>query len=233
MFKGYFADDEAATGLLEKLTTSAFARLVPLAGTSRQITETLTGTPAESIGIIDQLFRSLPGGSAYLPAQVDALGNTKEGRVMGLAAGTTAGSDPVTQQLAALKIDITTLRRADPSGFDLSGEELSELRRIRGNEAVNGDGYTMKEALAELMNDPEFQGYSKESKQDAIVGLMAEFNEPARELFEERNQEYLANRTMFKSFEDYIDDHISRSEAARMAKEDTEAAGLTPTRSPL
>lgn len=233
LLKTVFADDDASlVGTGEKLLGSYLSRMIPLAGTTRQIKETSRGTAAEAVGIMDQLFKVIPGMGGYLPARVDALGNEVEGRDMGFAVGTTADSDDLTKRIAAIGINITNLAKADPAGFDLTSEELSELRTIRAKEATNKDGVTMREALSELLDDPEFQGMERVAKKDAVIDVMSKFNGPARALFEERNQGYLADRSARRSFKDYIADGMSRHEAAQDARLDTEAEGLKPTRLP-
>jgi len=235
LIKAVFAEDGATAGdIWLEMLSSAVTRAIPLSGTTSQVNATIAGNVTEAVGFMDRLFKVTPGLGAYLPARVDALGNDVEGRVMGLAAGTTSDTDPLTSRMAALGIDITNLRKADPAGFDLTGEELSELRRIRATEATNSDGQTMREALEELLDDPEFSALpSRDQKQAEVVEVMSKFNQPARELFEERNQAYLADREGARSLKAYIAEGIERHEAARMAREDVAGLGLPePARLP-
>lgn len=235
LMKSVFSDQEEGLAAgYEKMVQSAFTRAIPLAGTSRTLNDTIRGSAPEAVGWMDNILRAVPGGGLILPARVDALGNEVEGRAFGVNFGTTSDVDPVTAQLADLGIDIQTLKKADPSGFKLTSEEVSELRRIRGSEALNRNGETMKEALAALFADPWFQRLpSKEQKQDEVVQLMAEFNKPARELFAERNQHYAADKAGMKSLADYMAQGMSRRDSTEAAQDDVRAMGLPePTRLP-
>jgi hypothetical protein len=233
LMKSVFSEqEEGFVAGYEKAVMSAFTRAIPLAGTSRMANDTLHGTAPEAIGWMDSILRAVPGGGLVLPSRIDPLGNEVDGRTFGIAMGSTRDIDDVTRQLADLGIDIQTLRKADPTGFKLTSEELSELRRIRGTEALNSDGETMKEALARLMADPWFQRLpSKEQKQDEVVALMGEFNADARAKLEERNPTYAADRAAMKSLSDYMAEGLTRTEATENARYDTLAAGLPePTR---
>lgn len=212
---------------IEKILQSAFTRTIPLSGVSRQLTDTARGGSApEAIGWVDQMLRSIPGGGLYLSPRIDPLGDEVDGRVMGIAAGS-SNADPVKEQLRELGIDITTLKKADPRGFNLSSKELSELRRIRAHEAVNSDGLTMREALAELFADPYFQSLpEKDQKHDMVVETMSGFNEPARALLEERDPNYLSNREAYKSFADYLAEGLSNEQAEAQARADVASEGL-------
>jgi hypothetical protein len=215
-----------------KLYSTAVARMVPLSGVSRQLNDTVSGDSVEAISFMDQLFRVVPGMSRHLPSRVDALGNEVESRFLGMAAGTTSDMDPVAKRLAELGVNITNLAKTDPTGFRLTSEEVSELRTIRGKEAVNADGMTMSETLTELMDDPAFQGLEKARKQEAVSDAMRGFNEPARAIYEERNQQYLADRELHRSFKEYMATQIDRREALYSAQQDAAAGGLTPSRAP-
>lgn len=211
----------------------AAARFVPFSGMTRQINEMIAGRATEAVGALDKIAKVVPGMGAYLPARVDALGNEIESNAFGLKIGTRSDDDAITQQMRDLGIDINNLAKADPLGFSLTSEELSELRKIRGTEAYNSDGLTMREALANLFSDPAFQNLpDKAMVQDEVVAVMKGFNEPAREIFEQRNQGYLADREAARSFKLYMSEGLmSAVEARKLATEDTEAQGLTPTRS--
>lgn len=228
LMKSVFSENE--DGFQEgyqKAVASAFTRAIPFSGTSRTINDTVRSSAPEAVSIMDSLLRAVPGGGLVLPARIDALGNEVEGRDFGVSFGTTTDVDDVTRQLAELQIDIKTLRKADPSGFNLTSEELSELRRIRGTEAVNGEGETMKEALGRLMADPWFQRLpSKEQKQDEVVQVMAEFNKDARAILMERNPTYAADKAAMKSLSDYMVEGIARRDAQQMATEDVRQMGL-------
>jgi hypothetical protein len=207
-------------------------RLIPFSGTSRQLNETISGKSLEAATALDRIAKVTPGMGAYLPARVDALGNAVDANVFGFRIGTSSDDDDVTQKLRGLGVDINNLAKADPSGFGLTSEELSELRRIRGTEAYNADGLTMREALSQLFSDPRFQSLpDKQQVQDEVVAVMREFNEPAREIFEQNNQGYLADREAARSFKAYLAEGlVSREEARRLAAEDARGLGLTPTR---
>lgn len=225
-------EEGALEGYLSRFYPDVVGRLVPLSGTWRQLNETISGKALEAAGALDRIAKVTPGMGAYLPARVDALGNAVEGNVFGLRMGTSSDDDEITQQMRDLGVDITNLNKADPAGFDLTSEELSELRTIRAKEAYNADGLTMREALAQLFSDPAFQNLpDKDMVQEAVVEVMSEFNQPAREIFEQRNQDYLADREASRSFKNYMMDGLmSREEARRAAREDTQALGLNPTR---
>lgn len=225
-------DEESFKRYFGKFAPDAVSRTIPFSGTFRQINETVKGKSIEAATAIDRIAKVTPGMGAYLPARVDALGNEIEGRTMGIAIGTTADDDPITTKLRELGVNITNLRRADPQGFDLTSEELSDLRRIRATEAVNKEGLTMKEALNQLFNDPQFQAApDKQMVQDAVVEVMSQFNQPAREIYEYRNQQYLADREAKRSLKAYIADGLSNQDAQRAAREDIAGSGLPdPTR---
>ncbi|HEY0623180.1 hypothetical protein [Sphingomonas sp.] len=217
---------------LNRLAVGALTRAIPVSGTSRQINDTISGQSPEVIGWMDNMLRAIPGAGLYLAPRRDPLGDAVEARTMGVAIGNenTNNGAPISdvkRQLRALDIDITNLKKADPSGFDLTSEELSELRRLRAKEAVNDDGETMEMALANLFADPWFQSLpSKDQKQDAVVEVMGQFNEPARELMESRDLTYLSNRTAYKSLQDYIEAGADRSQARDMVRQEIEATGL-------
>jgi hypothetical protein len=224
-------DPEALTRYYSKYLPDAAGRMIPFSGTFRQLNETITGRSLEAATALDRIAKVTPGMGAYLPARVDSLGNEIEGRTFGLAVGTVADEDDVTRKVRELGINITNLRKADPAGFDLTSEELSELRKIRANEAVNAQGLTMKQALAMLFEDPAFQSMQdRQQVQDAVVEVMSQFNEPAREIFEYRNQTYLADREASRSFKEYIKQGLAPAEARDAAFETTRAFGLEPTR---
>jgi hypothetical protein len=224
------ADGEGSVKGIEKLLQGAAARLVPMAGTSRQLTDTARavqgrGAP-EAIGWVDAILRSVPGGGLHMDDRIDPLGNVVQSRKLGAAIGSSS-TDPVTTQLRDMRIDITGLRRADPKGFALTAKELSTLRRIRANEAQNRYGLTMKEALSDLFQDPYFKGLPEpEQRRQMVLDVMVEFNEPARVIMEERDAKYAANRTGYVAFADYLNNGHSKEEAAERAKQDVARFGL-------
>jgi hypothetical protein len=223
-------EGQGAANGIDKMLQGAFTRLIPASGTSRQLTDTARavngqGAP-EAVGWVDAILRSIPGGGLHMDDRIDALGNVVDGRKLGMAIGTNS-TDPVTMKLRDLSIDITTLRKADPKGFALTSHELSTLRRIRGTEAYNADGYTMKEALAALFADPAFTTLPEpEQRQQAVVDLMAEFNEPAREIMMERSPKYAANREAYTAFAEYLAEGMSKEEATSLARGDAAYLGL-------
>jgi len=236
MMKGAFADDgDGMVGAYAKMFEGAVTNLTPFSGTVRQVQDTIHGTAPESVTWIDKMLRTVPGLGLGLPARIDAMGDPVDGRFMGINADLVGDQlDPVKAQLADLGIDITQLQKADPAGFKLNSEELSELRRIRGHEATNSDGLTMREALADLFADPAFKALrSLDQKHDAVSEVLSGFNESARSIFEERNATYLSDRTANKSLADYMEEGLSRDDAKRAAVGDALAAGLPePTRLP-
>ena len=232
LMKSVFSDQEEGfrEGYL-KAVQSAFTRAIPLSGTSRTLTDSLRGSAPEAIGLMDNILRAVPGGGMVLPSRIDPLGNEVEGRTFGVAFGSTRDVDDVTRQLADLGVDIQALRKSDPSGFKLTSEELSELRRIRGTEALNSDGETMKDALGRLLADPWFQRLpSKEQKQDEVVNVMNDFNKDARERLMKRNPTYAADKAAMKSLTDYMAEGIARRDAQAMAVEDVHEMGLPEPR---
>ncbi|HWJ68864.1 MAG TPA: hypothetical protein VNS79_02285 [Sphingobium sp.] len=212
-----------------KMIQKGVGALVPFAGTNKQLTETYRGESVEAVGFIDNLLRSAPGGSMYLPARVDALGDVIPSRTLGMATGfDKSKTDDVRARLADLGINLNTIERRDPRKFKLTGEELNELRHIRGHEAQNAEGQTMREALAELLDDPWFQQLTtKKRKQEEVGKVIGEFNEPAREIYEQRNPQYRADRRANESFKDYMaEGYVDRSTARRLSSEDNIAEGL-------
>lgn len=233
LFEAISSKEEGALGnYMATFYPDTAARLIPFSGVSRQVNEMIAGRATEAAGALDRIAKVIPGMGAYLPARVDALGNEVEANVFGFRAGTGSDDDEITQQMRDLGIDITNLAKADPAGFSLTSEELSELRKIRATEAFNKDGLTMREALAQLFADPAFQNLpDKQMKQDEVVEVMGKFNEPARALFEERNQGYLADREAARSFKLYMSEGLmSRADARREAQAAAEQLGLNPTR---
>lgn len=215
----------------EKFLYDSAGRMIPFSGTSRQLNETVTGKSLEAVSALDRIMKVVPGFGMTLPARVDALGNEIEGRTMGFAFGTTADEDDVTLKLRDLGVNIQDLKKADPKGFDLTSDELSEIRKIRANEAYNKNGQTMKEALASLFEDPTFTSLQDRSQvQDAVVSVMGEFNEPAREIYEYQNQDYLADREAARSFKAYMNEGYRAADARLAARESALAMSLNPTR---
>jgi hypothetical protein len=85
----------------------------------------------------------------------------------------------------------------------------------------------MKEALAELFADPAFNTLPEpDQRQKAVVDVMSEFNEPAREIMEERRGKYAANREGYKAFADYLKEGLSKEQAESQARRDVASYGL-------
>ena len=207
------AGDKAA-----KVYTSVLTRLVPMSGTGRMVNDTSRYSAPEAIGLADQMLRTIPGAGIHLPVRRDILGDPVKGRSFGIAfgdSGTTEGK-PLTSVKAKLRdlgITLQDLRKTDPKGFRLTGEQLDELRRIRGHEALDGEGRTMQEALGELFASGEFRGMAKEAKKEAVADAIRQFNEPARQLLEERNAQYYSSREAARALADYRKDGMGPDEA--------------------
>lgn len=217
---------------VESVLQNSLARAVPLAGVGRQINETFRSSAIESVGTIDTLLRSVPGGGYGMSPRIDPLGDEVKGRTLGINLGSselTEGS-PISatkRRLRELGIDLSTIRASDPAGFDLTSDELSEVRRIRGREALNGEGLTMHEALTELLDDPHFNALrTKGQKRELIMQTMREFNGPAWELLAERDPSFASKRTYTHSLADYIAEGMTRNAARREALADVGAEGL-------
>ncbi|MEP3450373.1 MAG: hypothetical protein ABJN65_01460 [Parasphingorhabdus sp.] len=222
----FAADGSASTARLEKIASNAMTRLVPFSGTSRQITETIRGDAPEAVSILDGMLRGIPGGSMYLPDRIDPLGNSIDSRVMGLAIGSNS-ADELTTMMRELEIDITSLRKADPRGFDYTSEELSQLRKIRATEATNKWGQTMREALIELISSNDFKALpEKEEKRRQVVETMSDFNTAARDILENRDENFRSTREGFRAFKEYLREGRSRDAARDTTLSDLDAAGL-------
>jgi hypothetical protein len=231
LFEALTSKEGSIVDYYQKFAFDSAGRMIPFSGTFRQANEAIAGHALEAATALDRIAKVTPGMGAYLPARRDALGNVVEANLFGIKAGTVSDEDEVTLKLRELGVDITSLRKADPAGFDLTSEELSELRRIRAEEAYNRDGLTMKQALGQLFEDPGFQSLQDRSQaQEAVVEVMSQFNEPAREIFEQQNQGYLADRETARSFTLYMKEGLQREEAREVAVESAAALGLTPTR---
>jgi hypothetical protein len=217
---------------LEKVFLSAAPRFIPGAGIGRQINETFSDSAMEAVGFTDQILRHIPGAGYGMAPRIDPLGDEVKSRVLGINFGNSELTEgepisPVKKKLRELRIDISTIRAADPVGFELTSEELSEVRRIRAKEAYNARGLTMHEALEELFEDPWFNALpSKAQKRAEVVDVMREFNKPAWDLLAERSDTFAAKREYTRSLTDYIAEGMRRGEAERAAQEDVEAYGL-------
>lgn len=228
-----FADtEEGAVNKVNKIMQNAAGRLIPMGGISRQANETFRTSAIESVGWMDTILRHIPGAGWGMAPRVDPLGDEVKSRTVGINFGSSERTEGepisnVKRQLRELGIDINTLRKSDPDGFDLTSEELSEVRKIRGKEALNGEGFTMSEALEVLFEDPWFKSLpTKDQKRTAVVETMAEFNKPAWELLAERNPKFASKKAYNKSLQDYIAEGMIRKEAEKLAEEDVRMEGL-------
>jgi hypothetical protein len=224
--------DSSMAGLGKALQSAAARFVIPAAGTGRMVNDTFRPSAIEAVGFTDTLLRHIPGAGWGMAARIDPLGDEIKGRAGGVNFGNSeltegAPISDVKRQLRDLGINITTMRKADPVGFELTSEELSEVRRIRGKEAVDASGLTMEEALGDLLADPWFQSLpTKAQKQEEVVRTMREFNKPAWELLAERNPGFASKREYTRSLADYMHEGMSRREAQAGALEDVEAQGL-------
>lgn len=231
---GVFDGNSPEQGLsqVNRVLQNAAARFIPLGGIGRQINDTFRTSSIESVGWVDTLLRSIPGAGYGMAPRIDALGDEVKARHVGMNVGNanlTEGQpiSPVKAKLRELGINISTIRKADPDGFELTSEELSEVRRIRAKEATNSNGQTMEEALAELFDDPWFNALpTKDAKRTAIVDAMREFNKPAYELLAERNPKFASKKRYTKSLVDYMQSGLTRREARGAALEDVAVEGL-------
>src|SRR3546814_11688121 len=95
--------------------------------------------------------------------------------------------DELTKRLQELEIDLRDVSKSDPSGFKLSAEQLDRLRQIRGHEATDENGSTLREALQDTLDDPWFKGLkTKNAKQSAVAEIISGFNKEAKARSEER-----------------------------------------------
>jgi hypothetical protein len=225
-------DENAGVSAVEKILQNGVGRLIPMGGVSGQFNETFRSSAIESVGWVDTILKRIPGAGLRMAARIDPLGDEVKSRTLGINTGNSETSEgeqmsDVKRKLRDLGVNIVALRKADADGFDMDSDELSEMRRIRGKEARNGEGQTMEEALGTLFDDPWFTSLpTKDQKQDAVVEAMSEFNEPAREIMMERNPTYAAKKTYNKTLQDYIAEGLGRDEADQLAKDEVEAFGL-------
>jgi hypothetical protein len=229
---GSGGDQEQWLGNVEKILQNATSRFVPLGGVGRQFNDTFRNSAIESVGWTDTILRTIPGAGYGMAPRIDPLGDEVKARTAGINFGSSELTEgqpisDVKRKLRDLGIDITSIRKSDPDGFDLTSEELSEIRRIRAKEALNSEGLNMTEALQELFDDPWFKSLpTKDAKRTAIVDAMREFNKPAYEILRERNAKFASKETYTKSLADYIADGLNRRQAERSAQADVQAEGL-------
>jgi hypothetical protein len=229
---GSGGDDERWMGNVEKILQNAVSRFVPMGGVGRQFNDTFRDSAIESVGWMDTILRTIPGAGYGMAPRVDPLGDEVKARRGGVNFGNselTEGSpmSDVKRKLRDLGIDITTIRKSDPDGFNLTSEELSEVRKIRAKEATNSSGETMHEALASLFDDPWFNGLpTKDAKRTAVIETMREFNKPAWELLQERNPKYASKKVYHSSLADYIAEGLTRRQAEREALGEVQSQGL-------
>lgn len=229
---GSGGDDEQWLTSVEKILQNAVSRFVPMGGVGRQFNDTFRDSAIETVGWTDTVLRTIPGAGYGLSPRIDPLGDEAKARWGGVNFGSSERTEggpisDVKRKLRDLGIDITTIRKSDPDGFNLTSEELSEVRRIRGKEALNSEGLTMHEALGELFDDPWFQGLpTKDAKRSAVVDTMREFNKPAWELLQERNPKFASKKVYHSSLADYIAEGLTRKQAEAEASTEVEAQGL-------
>lgn len=212
---------------VKKLGTLITAQ-VPGSGTMRLVADTIRGEAPEMQGIVDQLLRLVPVPD-ILPPKVDFFGEEVDGRVFGIALGDkkTGEGDWLRDELAKHGINLSDIEKRDRSGFDLTSDQLTELRRIRATEAYGKSGYGLRAALEELVNSAEFQNApTKKARQEMFNDALDGLNKSAMEIMEERDPDYASKRIAHKSLAAYIADGISRREAERMAAEDATSLGL-------
>jgi hypothetical protein len=223
-------DEGGAGKKLAKFLEGTIARTVPMSGISKQLSETMRDSAVESIGFADALLRSIPGGALFMAPKIDALGDEVKSRELGISAGDSNATEdreisPVKARLRELGIDIVNLSRLD-GGKALDADQVSELRRIRGKEALNKDGDTMEQALETLFETPEFTAGGSADRHDMVIDVMNDFNEEAKAILEERNQNYLSTREANRAFRDYLKDGLPREKATERAREDVIGMGL-------
>jgi len=220
-------DSKRAIGAVQKVLQNSAARMVPLAGTSRTLTESFRFSAPEAMTTADAILRGIPGASLYLPTKRDVLGNPVDGRTMGIAIGSSAPSDDVAAELQRLGLSVQNLRATDPSGFTVSAANLDELRRVRGHEALDSQGRTLPEALRELFSSGPFQTAATRAVRERMVSsTISSFNEPARELLEERNPQFAADRSGNKAFREFLEQGFSKQQSREQARQTTADLGL-------
>jgi hypothetical protein len=126
-----------------------------------------------------------------------------------------------------LDITIRNLRRADPSGYDLTAKQLDRLRELRGKVAVDDTGRTMPQALEALFGDRWFNGLpSKDQKRSAVMEVITSFNAPARDLLIAEDPTYAAGVAGNSALKQYVRDGYSHTAAVTAAEADVAAEGL-------
>lgn len=206
---------------LEKLEASVVARLVPMGGTQKIVNETLRINAPEVVSVSDGLYRNVIGLGLGLPTKRNALGDPIEGRDLGISIGLSGdGVDDVGARLKELGINLSDVKRTDPKGFRRNAEQLDRLRQLRGIEALDVEGRTMREALRDLLNSEEFAEMgSKAAREDMVAEVIQDFNKPAIQLLEEEDGTYQAQRAAHVTFEEYLKQgdplSVARSEAEK------------------
>lgn len=217
---------------MEQLAAGVTARMIPLAGTSRMANDTIRGDAPDTVGMVATVLRNVPGGGLLLGPRRDVLGNVIDGRTLGISLGLVKSSAPVVERLRELAIDVADIKLADPTGFKMTGDQLNELRRIRGHEALNAEFETLDEALMTLFESEEFlYAPEKSQKREVVLEVIRDFNEPARAILEEQDPTFRSNRIANKAFKDYMkgsdeEPRMSRVDALQAAREDVAAEGL-------
>jgi len=194
---------------------NAASSLIPFGGTQRLVNDTLVGHPLQAVTVSDNLYRSLIGVGLGLPARLNALGDKMDGRTLGIAAGEEQDSlEEVGRMLQEYRLDVSDVKATDPAGFQLSSQQLNRLRYLRGHAALDVEGRTLREALADAMVSEEFQLFgSREARQALVNRTIRSFNAPARALLEEEDADYAGRRAAKSVYEDWIKDGASVSDA--------------------
>lgn len=220
-------DSKRALGAIQKVLQNSAARMVPLSGTARTLTESFRSSTPEAMTTVDAILRGVPGASLYLPTKRDLLGNPVDGRTMGIAIGSSAPSDDVAAELQRLGLNVQNLRASDPSGFTMSAADLDELRRVRGHEALDSQGRTLPDALRELFSSPPFQTAATKAVRERMVSsTISSFNEPARALLSERDPQFAANRVGNKAFREFLEQGLSKQASREQAAQTARDLGL-------
>lgn len=221
------SDADSTTGLQKlgkELFDTTLISQVPMSGTMRQVSDSIRGEAPEAITLMEQALRLIPG--APTATKRDWLGTPVDGRFMGVNAGSKSAA-PLRQKLADMGLDLADIERRDRLGFGLTGEQLDQLREIRATEARTRDGLSLYEALEATLEDPSFNALpTRAARKAEIQNILDGLNKDAREIMEQRNPEYAANRIGYKSLAEYIKGGSTNSQAERQVREDLDAMGL-------
>lgn len=215
-------DDGRAASFAGSTAGSVGQRLIPLSGQQRQLNDTLSGYQRDAVGFTENIYKGIIGLGLGLPIRRNALGDPVESQFLGLDVGVVNDTvDEVGKRLKDLGIPLSDVKKTDPAGFRLSAQQLDRLRELRGHEATDKEGRTLREALLDLLDSQEFADMgSKEARKDMVAEAIRSFNKPARELLAEEDPTYSASRDFHTTFKDYLKAGDSLTTA-----QDTAAAG--------